>query len=240
MNTTREKVRRTIKKWLKDSSHILFPAQCLLCEEELPSNNLICSFCEPGLLLTYYEKYNEPTALDQLFWGRVKIKTTYALLFYEEGSSTQLALHQLKYRNRPEIGVFFGEKIAERWGAKLMEQKIDLLLPVPLHSKKKFLRGYNQSALIAEGINKLINIPIGENLAGKIKEKGSQTRHGRFSRWDNVSGNFKISNKIKVYQHIAIVDDVITTGSTLEALIKALRNIHPAVQISIISLAVTK
>jgi competence protein ComFC len=240
MNTAAEKVKVTLKKYLKDASHILFPAQCLICEGELPSNNLICSFCEPELLLTHFEKYNEPTALDQLFWGREQISLTYALLFYKEGSSTQQVLHQLKYKNKPETGRLFGEKIAEKWGKKLTTEKVDLLLPVPIHAKKKFLRGYNQSTMIAEGISKRIQVPIANNLAGKIQHTGSQTKRGRFSRWDNVTGNFTISNKIKQYKHIALVDDVITTGSTLEALIKAIRNVHPSVQISIVSLAVTK
>ena len=101
MNTAAEKVKLSLKKWLKDTSHILFPAQCLICEDELPSNNLICSFCEPELLYTHFEKYNEPTSLDQLFWGREQVSTTYALLFYKEGSSTQQVLHQLKYNNKP-------------------------------------------------------------------------------------------------------------------------------------------
>ena len=240
MNTAAEKVKLSLKKWLKDTSHILFPAQCLICEDELPSNNLICSFCEPELLYTHFEKYNDPTSLDQLFWGREQVSTTYALLFYKEGSSTQQVLHQLKYNNKPETGSLFGEKIAEKWGKNLITKNVDLLLPVPIHAKKKFLRGYNQSTMIAEGINKLTGIPIAKNLSGKLQHTGSQTKRGRFSRWDNVSGNFTISNKIKQYKHIALVDDVITTGSTLEAFIQAIRKVHPTVQISIVSLAVTK
>ena len=231
MNTTAEKVKLTLKNWLKDAIHILFPAQCLICRDELPKNSLMCSFCESELLFTHYEKYNEPSPLDQLFWGREQVSTTYALLFYKDSSSTQQILYQLKYNNKPEIGRLFGQKIAE---------KVDLLLPVPIHAKKKFLRGYNQSVMIAEGMNKITHIPIANNLTGKLQHTGSQTKRGRFSRWDNVTGNFTISNKIKQYNHITLVDDVITTGSTLEALIKAIRNVHPSVQISIVSLAITK
>ena len=240
MNTTAEKVKLTLKNWLKDATHILFPAQCLICRDELPKNSLMCSFCESELLFTHYEKYNEPSPLDQLFWGREQVSTTYALLFYKDSSSTQQILYQLKYNNNPEIGRLFGQKIAEKCGRKLITEKVDLLLPVPIHAKKKFLRGYNQSVMIAEGMNKITHIPIANNLTGKLQHTGSQTKRGRFSRWDKVTGNFTISNKIKQYNHITLVDDVITTGSTLEALIKAIRNVHPSVQISIVSLAITK
>jgi ComF family protein len=224
----------------QDLLHLLFPSTCAICSDEWPSNEPICSFCRTELQYTGFEHYSEPTELDKLFWGRVSLVGTFALLYFYKNSSTQKILHALKYGNKPETGIILGKEIGHK--IKDLEFKIDadVLIPVPLHPKKQFARGYNQSEQLAKGISEITGIPTDNRFIGKLQHTSSQTRRGRFSRWDNVSGNFGL-NKIKSsYKHILIIDDVITTGATLEAMIQSIRTVYPELRISIISLALTK
>jgi ComF family protein len=178
--------------------------------------------------------------LDKLFWGRVSLVGTFALLHFYKNSSTQKILHALKYANKPETGIILGKEIGHKIKDLEFKSDADVLIPVPLHPKKQFARGYNQSEQLAKGISEITGIPTDNRFIGKLQHTSSQTRRGRFSRWDNVSGNFGL-NKIKSsYKHILIIDDVITTGATLEAMIQSIRTVYPELRISIISLALTK
>jgi ComF family protein len=231
-----------ISKWKQDIIHLIYPSICLICEKELPNQNKhICTFCSIDFNYTFFERYNEPTSLDQLFWGRVPVYSTYAYLFFEKGKSTQPILHALKYKNKPEIGLEMGELIGENLKRMSSFSKVQALIPVPIHSKKEFIRGYNQSEKIATGIGNVLNIPVVLDFMDQTKGTDSQTKKGRFLRWDNVENKFKASAKASAhYSHIAIVDDVITTGATLEAIIRKILEKNPEIQISIISLAITK
>jgi ComF family protein len=228
-------------KWSQSFSHILFPESCLICQNELPNSaQTICSFCRDELLFTYFEKYDEPSNLDKLFWGRVQLESTYALLYFEKSKSTQKILHALKYQSRPAVGVEFGKMI----GLYLKEMdsfsSVDLIIPVPIHPKKKFIRGYNQSEQLAKGLSEEINVPYSAQFIDKINHTESQTKKGRFARWDNVAQNFSVQQQKTEPKHVLIIDDVITTGATLEALIRAIQEKKPELRISIVSLAITK
>jgi ComF family protein len=233
---------KTISKWKDDLIHLIYPHSCLICESEISSHQKhICPFCESDLEYTYFEKYQEPTILDQLFWGRVNVKATYAHLFYDKTKSSQPILHALKYKNKPELGVEMGIKIGENLKEIRGFDTVDALIPVPIHPKKKFVRGYNQSEKIADGIANVLNIPVILDFLTSDKNTSSQTKKNRFLRWDNVEKKF--SSKIlteQSYVHVAIIDDVITTGSTLEAIIRTIQENNPEVCVSIISLALTK
>jgi competence protein ComFC len=114
------------------------------------------------------------------------------------------------------------------------------LIPVPIHPQKRFLRGYNQSELLAEGMAEVLKIPILMDVVQKKSNNSSQTRKNRFLRWDNASEQFSLGKKAIAYRHVAIVDDVTTTGSTLEAMAQLLRSQYPNLQISLISFAIAK
>lgn len=227
---------------LKDSiSHMIYPHQCLICDVELELNSpTICSFCSEDLMYTQFEKFTEPTSLDKLFWGRVSLEATFSLLFFEKGKSTQKILHALKYKSNPQVGIEFGKLIGRTLKSHKQFKDLDLLIPVPLHPKKEFSRGYNQSEKLADGLSVILNIPVDNSFLKKQKHTGSQTRRGRFGRWDNVVNNFRIKKQENLPKHVAIVDDVITTGATLEAIIRSIKEIYPDIRISIISLALTK
>lgn len=227
-------------KTKRDLLHLLFPSSCLICSEEWPHKDPVCAFCEEELQYTHFETIDSPSALDKLFWGRTQVHKTFALLYFQKNSSTQKILHALKYQNKPEVGRLFGRKIAIQLQSTDFLSDIDALIPVPIHPKKRFERGYNQSEELAKGISEVSGVPTDPDFIKKLKHTGSQTRRGRFGRWDNVSENFSLRSQTISYTHIAIVDDVITTGATLEAMVNSIKNELPQLQISIISLALTK
>ncbi len=231
-----------ISKWKNDLIHLIYPNTCLICDKELPLQvTHFCAFCKIDFQFTYFERYEEPTILDQLFWGRVPVYSTYTHLFFEKGKSVQPILHALKYKDKPAIGVEMGKSIGENISKMVSFDSVDALIPVPIHSKKLFLRGYNQSEKIADGVAEILKIPVILDYMGHVKQTESQTKKNRFLRWDNVEYKFKVNKKqYYSFKHIAIVDDVITTGATLEAIIRIIREKNPEIRISIISLAITK
>lgn len=232
-----------LKTWvemMRSASHLVYPNVCIICDGELSSSeHSICSFCFHELEFTHFEKYTEPTPLDKLFWGRVQLENTYSLLHFEKERSTQKILHALKYKHNAQVGVEFGRLIGDKMKSLSYCQTLDAIIPVPLHPKKEFQRGYNQSAELAKGISEVTGIPIDDAFLKKISHTGSQTSKGRFSRWDNVSQNFGLRTQGQ-FKHILIVDDVITTGSTLESIIRMVTENYPDLRISIVSLALAK
>lgn len=219
--------------------HLIYPCTCIICETELSrSEPIVCSKCETNIHYTHFENYTEPTSLDQLFWGRVSLNATYALVYYKKTNSSQDLLKALKYQRRSEVGTVFGRKI----GAQLLTidkfSTVDALIPVPIHPKKLAIRGYNQSEMLANGISEIMNVKVEREFIIRNEHSKSQTTLGRFNRWDNVDGKFSIVQSTPL-KHIALVDDVITTGSTLESIIRSIQEKFPDIQISVISLAVT-
>ena len=226
-------------KIVSDIENLIFPNECYSCEKELSRfENHLCSFCEIDLPLTNFHLFDGESPTDKLFWGRVNITNTYSHLFFEKNKTSQTILFNLKYKNKPELGVYFGEKIGENIIKIKGLENIDAIIPVPLHHKKEFIRGYNQSEVLAIGINNILNKTLDLKTVQRTKHSASQTKKSRFQRWDNVNEIFKVSEKIKHYKHIVIVDDVITTGSTIESIIHAIRKKNPDILISVVTLAV--
>lgn len=228
-----------IKNYFHDLVHLIYPEQCIVCESELTSNERhVCSLCDGDLIETSFHLYTEASDFDKIFWGRVQIDSTFAMYRFQKKSAIQKLLFQLKYKHGASVGQVFGKRIGKRLLNNEKYRGIEILLPVPLHPKKQFIRGYNQSMALAQGISESTGISISESLLKRNTNNSSQTRKGRFQRWDNVDSVFSVSEKIKAYNHIAIIDDVVTTGSTIEALIQSIRKIHPEVKISVITLAI--
>ncbi len=219
--------------------HLVFPNQCIVCDKELgKSEQKLCSFCQGNLTYTHYHLYKEDSPMDKLFWGRVVINKTYAHLLFEKNKASQKILFNIKYKNSPQLARFFGEKIGTVLNNAPAFDNIELLIPVPLHPKKAFIRGYNQSEELAKGIGEKMNIPMNSGIIKKAVHTETQTRKSRFKRWDNVQGSFIIKNEILDYQHIAIIDDVITTGSTIESIAQEILKKNPNLSISVITLAI--
>lgn len=229
-------------KWKADLLHAIYPNLCIVCETETPHiRSTICPVCESELHYSFYENYTEPTPLDELFWGRTFLHSTYALLLFNEGNSTQHILHTLKYKNRSDLAVYMGSEIGKRIHKHHRHATVEALIPVPLHPKKEFIRGYNQAEEIAKGIAEITGIPVRTDVLERTVFTESQTKKGKLSRWDNMQNRFATRGQTsQTFRHIALVDDVVTTGSTLETCIGILKNRYPDLHISVITLAMAQ
>jgi ComF family protein len=229
-----------LKNYSDGLGHLIFTNVCLHCNHELVSSEkYLCFGCWEQLKPTYFEKEQQLNELERMFRGRVKIQHACALYFYGKGTVSQSLIRALKYDFKAPLGIFLGELMAQ----KLNDHPIrhcDYILPVPIHPRKKFARGYNQSELLALGLSNVWQKPIVSNLAKKKSYTKSQTQLDRFGRWDNVQDIFKGLDMQIANTHILIVDDVITTGATLDALAKAIKKANPEIQISLLSFAFTK
>jgi competence protein ComFC len=239
-----DSAQNTIKKffdpYIQGLTNLVFPENCIACETELAQlEEYICNFCQDTLKKTYFESFKEPSMLDKLFWGRILLEHTFALFYFKSNTPAQTILHNLKYKHKAKLGVYCGGKIGQAIQSAKAFNGIDALIPVPLHHKKAFNRGYNQSEMLAIGISSVLKIPVLKNAVKKTQHTESQTKKNKFERWDNVNQIFK-GKKLKDYNHIAIVDDVVTTGSTLESLASQIQQENPHLKISIIALAFAK
>ncbi len=224
-----------IKKYFYAFLRILFPELCIACNRPLVGNEKhLCTKCLIDLPLTnFWQQPDNP--VEKLLWGRAKIEKASAFLYFEKGSKYQQILYHLKYKGRKEIGILLGQY----YGQKLLSNynEIELIMPVPLHVRKERLRGYNQSEMLAIGIAEIMNKPIVKNAVKRIYFTKTQTRKGRYERWQNVENIFQVIKPEMIEnKHILVVDDVITTGSTTESLINELLKIK-GVKVSIAALA---
>lgn len=240
MATYIQKLGFVLKNYTDGLGHLVFTNVCLHCNKELVSQErYLCWLCWEGLERTYFELQHTPTKLDQLFWTPIQIKYTCALYYYQKGAVSQSLIRALKYDFKAPLGIFLGAHMASKLRQHPI-RNVDAILPVPIHPRKKFARGYNQSELLARGLAKEWGLPVLIKLVQKKKHTVSQTKNDRFGRWDNVQNMFKTQAALAQFKHILIVDDVITTGATLAALSAAIKTAAPDVQISLLSFAFTK
>jgi len=173
----------------------------------------------------------------KLFYGRINAENATAMCYYEKGSLVQHLMHQLKYKNKPEIGVYFGRKLGKKLSESELYKDIDAVIPIPLHPKKLKIRGYNQSKVIADGFVQAFPVPIIEDVLVRVEFTETQTRKNRWDRYQNVKDMFAVQHPEKIQgKHVLMVDDVITTGATIEACAKHLLAVE-GVRVSIAGLA---
>jgi ComF family protein len=221
-----------------DFLSLLFPRLCCGCGNHLLRNEtVICTECYVTIPRTgYHEVRDNP--VESLFWGRCTIERGAAFSYYTRGSRIRKIIHCLKYKGIREAGTELG-KI---YGASLKSSEflsgIDFILPVPLHPARERKRGFNQAKCIADGISSVTGLPVLDKSLVRIKSSDTQTKRSRFERWMNVEGIFEASDTgMLAGRHILLIDDVITTGSTLEACATELLKIE-GVKVSIAALAV--
>ncbi|MEN9291363.1 MAG: hypothetical protein RLZZ357_1207 [Bacteroidota bacterium] len=229
-----------LKNYSDGLGHLIFTNVCLHCNQELVlSEKYLCFNCWEQLESTYFEKEQQANRVERIFWGRVQVKHACSVYFYAKGSVSQSLIRALKYDFKAPLGIYLGELMAQKLVGHPLS-KCDFLLPVPIHPRKKFARGYNQSELLARGLSKSWGTPILKQLVRKKGYTKSQTKLDRFGRWDNVQDIFRSTELLQSRSHVLIVDDVITTGATLEALVRAIQFVNPEIQISLLSFAFTK
>jgi ComF family protein len=222
---------------IRDFFNLLMPVLCPVCGAVLlRKERIICTGCLYELPRTRYLSYSEnPVA--RLFWGRINVENATALFRYKKGSRFQQLIHELKYRERQDIGREMGRLLGiELAGSPF--SSADLILPVPLHRKKYRQRGYNQCHPIAEGLSESLGIPWHSGHLIRLSTSLTQTDRSRIDRWSNVDGIFEVKDPGKLRgKHILLVDDVVTTGATLDACATAILSLEN-VQVSIATLAV--
>jgi ComF family protein len=180
---------------------------------------------------------HQENIISQIFWGRAPIRAATSFLFFNKGGNVQRLMHALKYKGYKEVGVFMGKLFGESLKESSLYNTADIIVPVPLHPKKLYKRGFNQSQVIAEGMQDSLGIPVSVNNLIRLSYTSSQTKKARYNRWENVKGVFKVKDAAEFAgKHLILVDDVLTTGATLEACAHPLLEI-PNIKVSVATLA---
>lgn len=224
-------------KWIKHMLELLYPPLCTGCALQRPlDSHIFCLDCLNELPETGYHLHADNPFMRH-FQGRIRLKAGAAFLYFSRGGGTQRLLHQIKYNNQPDlirtIGRWYGSQLSreESW------QDIDAIIPVPLHWKKQRKRGYNQSAIFGEGIGEVMNIPCYKNVLARTTHDKSLTGMKRLQRVETIGSSFILRNaKIVLNKNVLLVDDVLTTGATLEACANAL-SLAPVSSISMVTIA---
>lgn len=224
--------------YLKDFFNLFYPHICSACGRALSTGEKhLCSVCRWRLPKTnFHIQQDNPVA--RRFWGKTNVVSAASFIFFDKGEKVQQMLHSLKYQNNTELGVFLGEL----YGSELKESPLfsdcDAIVPVPLHRKKIRTRGYNQSDFIADGLSNAMKIPVHKKTLVRTVATSTQTRKARYARFENVENVFQLSGENTAAKHFLLVDDIITTGSTLEACASCLNQIE-GVKVSIATIACT-
>lgn len=219
-------------KDLKAVWETLVPRLCAACDRRLePWEHTMCLTCLGEMPVTQSHLIeNHP--IEQLFWGRVDLVQVVAWFYFIQASRYQRVMHRFKYQDQPRIGIDLGTTYGYQLSHTPRFKRPQVIIPVPLHPRKKRKRGYNQSEQIARGLSKAMEIPYCSDLLLRSGKTETQTRKSRYDRYLNVSGQFSLHNPERFTdQHLFLVDDVITTGATLEACAETLLQI-PGVKVS--------
>lgn len=224
----------------KDLINLIFNNGCHACGTTLTqAENCVCLNCLGQMEETHFHAKPIENELYFRFAGKVPIQGATSLFYFDKKGRVQKLLHQLKYKEQPEVGIFLGEF----WGNELKKspflQNVDAIIPVPLHKRKEIQRGYNQSEKIAVGLAKETNVPLIKDVLLRERKTDTQALKSRFERWLNVADAFVV--KENPPRHILLIDDVITTGATVEACIRALvAHPEPPLSIKVASLAIPR
>jgi ComF family protein len=219
-----------------DFISLLFPRLCYGCGNHLLRNeNIICTECYVVIPRTnYHNEENNPVA--QLLWGRCLVEKAATFSFYNKGSRIRNLIHSLKYKGIKEIGYELGRIYGLSLKSSGFTADIDMIIPVPLHPVKQRMRGFNQSETISSGISDATGLTVDTDSLVRVSVTATQTTRSRYDRWTNVEGVFQVMDPVKIKgKHVLLVDDVITTGSTVESCTNELLKVE-GVKVSVVAL----
>lgn len=218
---------------------LVFPHTCAGCgSNQLLNKNGICTACLWSLPLTGFLQIPDNDT-DQIFKGRIRVEYSAAATYFLPQSTVQLILHALKYSYRKELGLQLGKWMGSQLADCTWANEIDCILPMPLHPLREAVRGYNQADLLSEGIHRQTGLPVEFNLLQRNTPTRSQTTQHRTERWQNMKDVFQVRQASKLEnKHLLLIDDVVTTGATLEAMGQKILAI-PGTRLSIYCFAYT-
>lgn len=224
-----------LKKVSSDFVSLLYPHFCPGCHDVLETNEeIICTTCRVKLPRTGFLPHTE-NQVEKLFWGKVQVESAVAFLQFHKSSIVKNLMHELKYKGTQEVGEILGRICAAEYLKTDFFNEIDVIVPVPLHPLKLKKRGYNQCDSICDGISQIANIQVYNDGLVRNRANATQTKKSRFDRWKNTKELFSVQRSGLTQKHVLLVDDVVTTGSTLEACAHAL--LANKNKVSILSLA---
>lgn len=226
---------RQFKYAIEALGHLFYPHLCAGCGTDLSGKEVVCAACCASLPVTNFHLHaNNP--IEKIFWGRVPLLTAFSYLYFNKHSIVRQLLHELKYQSNTEVGYFFGRRMGQAMLQSNRYLDLDALIPLPLHERKKRTRGYNQAELIASGISEILNIPVLNSVISRPSQNETQTHKNRSERWQNTSGKFKVTKGINLERkHILLIDDVVTTGATIESCATELLQLNASISIATVA-----
>jgi ComF family protein len=222
---------------INDFMSLIYPRRCEACGDHLfKHEKFICNYCQLNLPTNNYHLDPE-NRLVQVLAGRVPLVHGLCFYLFEKSGKVQKLLHAIKYQDQKELGEYLGKMYATSLLNANCTGDIDLVLPVPLHHNKLKVRGYNQSEWYARGLASTLNRQLDVDSLVRIKETATQTKKKKYQRWENVDGIFELKAAEKLeHKHVLLVDDVVTTGATIEAAWQVLKPVK-GLKISVASIA---
>ncbi len=208
---------KTLLQPINDLLYLLYPHLCLACGKNAPPHNKdICTECEATLPLSHFHKEKE-NPFTEKFWGRVDLQTGTSMYLFTKQSRVAHLIHNFKYKGKKEIGISLGRRYGYTLKRESHFEGIDCIVPVPLHWRKQRMRGFNQSEMFGNGLSESLGVPCIKNGLERLNFTDSQTKKSRLERLKNIDGVFSVKKpKLLEGKHILLVDDVLTTGATLE------------------------
>jgi ComF family protein len=204
----------------------------------IDQEKIICLFCRFDLPLIDHENYDS-NEITRIFKGRIPIEKGASLLHYTETGKVKKLIHELKYKNRQDIGVFIGNWLGTKLKGSCFSHDIDCIIPVPLHQKKLKQRGYNQLTQFGKSLSAILEIEYCDHILQRVSFTKTQTFKKRLDRFRNTDSKFIVKNtKSLTGKHVLLIDDVVTTGATLESCCQELLKAKN-VRISIVTMAIT-
>lgn len=227
------------KTFIADFVSLIYPALCLNCEKTLHEDDrIICLTCKDKLPRTHSHLRDIPY-LKERFYGRINPSNIYAFLHYKRKGIVQKLFYEFKYKGNKDIAILLGELFGQDIkDESFLKGENIVLVPVPLHPSKEKIRGYNQSEQICEGLANILKTPVDTTSLLRKRAGDSQTRKNRLARWESLQATFEVAENDLKEKHIVLVDDILTTGATLEVCYRELLKTNPKA-ISVMILAVT-